>query len=181
MRTVPFARSWMAIVASKYQLLEPHIPSLRRYARALVRDADRADDLVQDSLVRAMSRWHLWRRRGSLRTWLFTILHNVHVNAVRREALRSNTVGWDGTKGGAVPPDQEETIHMRDIAGVLARLPDEQRKAVLLVGLEGFSYEEAARIADVPVGTIMSRLARGRERLRRMMAESDDPPIRRVK
>lgn len=165
---------------SRYHLIEPHIPNLRRYARALVRDAERADDLVQDCLVRAMSRWHLWRREGSLRSWLFTIMHNLNVNAVRRAARRPDNVPLDNEYRGAQPPSQLSSLHLRDLDRSLSRLNEEQRRVLLLVSLEGFTYEEAADICGVPIGTVMSRIARGRARLRQIMAEEAAPALRRV-
>ncbi len=166
---------------SSYSLIEPHIPNLRRYARALARDAERADDLVQDCLVRAMSRWHLWRREGSLRSWLFTIMHNLHVNAVRRAAIRPDSKPLVGQEGGAQQPTHHTNLQLRDLSRLLATLSKEQRQVLLLVTLEEFTYEETAKICRIPIGTVMSRLARGRERLRQMMAEETALPLRRVK
>lgn len=162
-------------VKRKFEQVEPHIQSLRRYALVLLRhDEERADDLVQDCLVRAMSRWHLWRRPGNLRAWLFTILHNIYVNDVARAAARPNVIELqDYLPALAVPPDQTDRLNLREVAKALQRLPDDQRQIVLLVGLEGFSYEEAAGITGVPVGTVMSRLSRGRRRLRELTDESN--------
>jgi RNA polymerase sigma-70 factor (ECF subfamily) len=163
-------------------LIEPHIGSLRRYARALVRDADRADDLVHDCLERALSRWHLWRGEGNLRAWLFTILHNVHVNNVRRDMAAGRPVQMpDGIELRATPASQDHHLMLNDLAAAMTRLPDEQRETVLLVGLEGFSYREVARITGVPIGTVMSRLSRGRERLRELIAGPDESKIRKAK
>lgn len=167
---------------SRFARVEPHIPHLRRYARALVRDAEQADDLVQDCLVRAMSRWHLWRPTGSLRAWLFTILHNLHVNAVAQRARRGHTVPLE-TKGDHVTPaTQHEHVQLTEVVAALDHLPMDQRRLVVLVALEEFTYAEAAAIIGVPVGTVMSRLARGRETLRRLTDGRDAPPVlRRVK
>ncbi len=158
------------------------VPSLRRYARVLTRNADAADDLVQDCLERAISRRLLWRRKGSLRAWLFTIMHNVHANQVRYRAVRPLTVGLDDvTTESVTPADQGVGLTLRDLVVSLERLPEEQRQAVLLVALEGMSYAEIAQVTDVPIGTVMSRLARGREALRGMMDGETRPNLRRVR
>jgi RNA polymerase sigma factor (sigma-70 family) len=146
--------------------VEPLIPALRRYARALVRNRATADDLVQDCLERAVSRWHQ-RRDGSVRAWLFTILHNLAVNQFRQAASRGRHVsieeaGEDEFDGAAA---QEHRLVYRDVLNKLARLPEEQRAVLLLVAVEDLSYAEAAKALNVPVGTVMSRLSRARERL----------------
>lgn len=152
--------------------LEDHIAALRRYARALLGDRIEAEDLVQDCLARALSRAHLWRPGSDLRAWLFTILHNIHVNNVRsRHARLASVDAGDGRSwsGMSAPPDQDTRLELRDLERALDRIPEEQRQVLLLVGMEGMSYDEAARIVGVPIGTIMSRVARGREALRRYM------------
>jgi len=149
--------------------IREHLPSLRRYARALTRDADLADELVQDSVVRALAKWPLFRRRDNLRAWLFTIMHNVHVNAAKRRtrtAMRS--LDADPLPARAVAAAQGHAVALGRLAAALDALPDDQRRVVLLVGLEGFSYAEAASITGVPLGTVMSRLSRARDRLRRL-------------
>ncbi|MDB5814022.1 MAG: subfamily polymerase, sigma-24 subunit [Rhodocyclales bacterium] len=140
------------------------IPRLRRYARALTGDTSRADDLVQDTLERALSRWILWRP-GNLRAWLFTIMHNIFVNQLRGAApldYRPDEL----VPELAVRPDQEDGLGLRDLDKALQQLSVDQRETLLLVTLEELSYEEAAKVLGVPVGTIMSRLFRARERLR---------------
>jgi RNA polymerase sigma-70 factor (ECF subfamily) len=166
-----------------FDLVAPHMPSLRRYALVLLRhDEARADDLVQDCLLRALSRWHLWRRPGNLRAWLFTIMHNIYVNDVARAAVRPATVELtELTPGVGTPAGQGDRLALRDVAIGLDRLSDEQRQILLLIGLEGFSYEDAAAIAGVPVGTVMSRLSRGRQRLRDYVENGEDSVLRRVK
>ncbi len=167
---------------SRYRRLELHIPQLRRYARALARDPAQADDLVQDCLVRAMSRWHLWRPTGSLRAWLFTILHNLHVNAVVRAGRQGSTVTLDDQTAGSAPANQHQHVYLSEVADALELLPIEQKRVLLLVALEEFSYAQAAQITGVPIGTVMSRLARGREKLRQMTSDQAGAPIlRRVK
>lgn len=148
--------------------LVEHIPRLRRYARALTRDPAAADDLVQDALERALLKLDLWRPGSDLRAWLFTLMHNVFVNRCR--ASPPTACPLDEATDVAVPGDQMDTLAVRDIEAALQRLPAEQREVLLLVGLEQFGYAEAARILDLPVGTVMSRLSRGRERLRHLLA-----------
>ena len=170
-------------MAPSFDLVSPHMPSLRRYALVLLRqDETRADDLVQDCLLRALSRWHLWRRPGNLRAWLFTIMHNIYVNDVARSAARPVTVELtELTPGVGTPAGQGDRLALRDVAIGLDRLSDEQRQILLLIGLEGFSYEDAARITGVPLGTVMSRLSRGRQRLRDYLENGEDSVLRRVK
>src|SRR3954464_11975605 len=151
-------------------LVEVEIPRLRRYARALTRDVVRADDLVQNCLVRAVAKQHLWQPGTDLRAWLFTILHNQHVNEVRRSAREGNNVSIDDAAPMLTTPSNAfDAVQLRDLEAAMARLPEEQRQAILLVGLEGLPYEEVAAILKVPVGTIRSRLSRGRDQLRRLM------------
>ncbi|MDP6563426.1 MAG: sigma-70 family RNA polymerase sigma factor [Alphaproteobacteria bacterium] len=149
----------------------------RRYARALTGSADAADDLVQDCLERAVGRWHLWRRDRALRPWLFAIMHNLFISQRRRQN-RQRTVAMEVEV--AVPAAQTDRLALRDLAAALAQLPDDQREMLLLVGLEGFSYREAARITGAPMGTVMSRLSRGRQRLRQVM-DGEIAQLRRVK
>lgn len=159
------------------QRIAAEIPRLRRYARALTRDLSGADDLVQDSLSRALSKAHLWSAGTDLRAWLFTILHNQYVNHVRRSMRESRALGLagDDSLAGAAP-DPSARLELRDLDRALARLPEEQRQAVLMIGLEGMAYEEAAAVMNLPVGTVRSRLSRGRAALRRLMSEEAGPP-----
>ena len=152
------------------RLVEREIPRLRRYARALTRDASRADDLVQSALVRAVAKQHLWQPGTDLRAWLFTILHNQHVNDVRR-GMREGTMipVEDVASVLTVEANATDSLQLRDLDRALARLPDEQRQVILLVGMEGMRYEEVATILGVPIGTVRSRLSRGRETLRGLM------------
>jgi RNA polymerase sigma factor (sigma-70 family) len=146
--------------------VEPLIPALRRYARALMRDRASADDLVQDCLERAVSRWYQ-RRDGDVRAWLFTILHNLAVNQFRKAASRGRHVPIDETNEDSFGEAavQEQKLIYRDVLEKLARLPEDQRAVLLLVAVEDLSYAEAAKVLGVPVGTVMSRLSRARERL----------------
>lgn len=144
-----------------------HIPRLRRYARALAGDAVRADDLVQDTLERALVKLDLWRPGSDLRAWLFTLMHNLFVNQLRANGQAHCEL--DEAADLPVSGGQDEALAVRDIHAGLAQLPAEQREVILLVGLEQFSYAEAARVLGLPLGTVMSRLSRARERLRGIM------------
>ena len=148
------------------------IPRLRRYARALTGARDAADDLVQDTLERAWTKLHLWRGGSDLRAWLFTIMHNVHVNQVR--SRRAAMLPLDEEMADApVRAVQSDLLEVRDIDTALQRLPLEQRQVLLLVALEHMSYQEAADALAIPIGTVMSRLSRGRERLRSLLAGAE--------
>lgn len=143
------------------------IPRLRRYARALVGDRASADDLVQDTLERAWVKLHLYRRGTDLRAWLFTVMHNVHVNKLR--AARSTDPLEEEMPELAQRAAQADSLMLRDLERSIARLPEEQRAVLLLVTLEEMSYEQVARTLGIPIGTVMSRLSRAREKLRAMM------------
>ena len=148
--------------------VEPLIPALRRYARALLRDRANADDLVQDCLERAVSRWSQ-RREGDVRAWLFTILHNLAIDQFRQSSTRGSHLSIDETQednfGEAA--SQEQKLMYQDVLNKLARLPEDQRAVLLLVAVEDLSYADAAKALNIPVGTVMSRLSRARERLQR--------------
>ncbi len=144
-----------------------HIPRLRRYARALAGDSHRADDLVQDTLERALVKFHLWRRGSDMRAWMFAIMHNVFVNQLRQ---RRETALDEATEAGLESAPRADPLELRDLEAALARLPAEQREVLLLVGLEQLSYAEASQALGIPVGTVMSRLSRARERLRELMS-----------
>jgi RNA polymerase sigma-70 factor (ECF subfamily) len=152
---------------SEAERLVELIPRLRRYARALVGDRATADDLVQDTLERAWAKLHLYRRGTDLRAWLFTVMHNVHVNRVR--ATRVTDPLEDEMPELAQRAAQGDALLVRDLDRAIARLPAEQRAVLLLVTLEEMSYEEVARTVGIPIGTVMSRLSRAREKLRTMM------------
>src|ERR1700757_779278 len=169
-------------------LLEAHIPGLRRFACALLRgDRQSADDLVQDCLERALSSWHLRRPEGDLRGWLYTILYNRFLSEIHRQgrrgmpdaSLEAAEAELPGVDGG-----QHWALEQRDLLRAFAGLPEEQRSVLLLIGVEDLSYGEAARVLGVPIGTVMSRLSRGRERLRHYMKGGLDgrtAELRRVK
>jgi RNA polymerase sigma-70 factor (ECF subfamily) len=159
-----------------------YIPRLRRYARALTGERFAADDLVQDTLERAWTKAALWRPGSDLRAWLFTVMHNVYVNQVRARAAQPLPGHEDEAMNLPDRPRQSDLLEVRDLDVALTRLPDEQREVLLLVGLEQLSYEEAARALGIPIGTVMSRLSRARERLRRIMAGMpESAPLRVIK
>lgn len=160
--------------------LREALPRLRRYARVLTGDPHRADDLVQDTLVRAWEKRRLWRAGTDLRAWLFTIMHNLHVNqfAMRRRDSACESLDAEGT-AGVIPirATQFEHVVLEEVTAQLVRLPIEQREVLVLAAVEELSYEEIARVLQIPVGTVMSRLSRARERLRRTMnAENANDP-----
>ncbi|HZB91150.1 MAG TPA: sigma-70 family RNA polymerase sigma factor [Stellaceae bacterium] len=149
------------------KLLEEQIPRLRRYARSLARDVIRADDLVQDCLCRAIQKCDLFHPDTNLRAWLFTILHNQHINNLRKTAReRASASVEDVTQVLATRPNQLAWLEIRDVDRAFAALSQEQRQVLRLVALEGLPYGEAANILDLPVGTVRSRLSRAREVLR---------------
>ena len=163
-------------------LLEPHIPALRRYAFALTRDHAAADDLVQDCLERAVSRWYLRGTDAQLRAWLFTILHNLFVSALRTRRRRPLHDDIDRTPDAAVsvPPPQECSLAGREMLERFGALSEDHQEVLLLIGVEGMAYPSAARVLGVPVGTVMSRLSRAREQFRRLL-DGERPALRRVK
>jgi RNA polymerase sigma-70 factor, ECF subfamily len=150
--------------------IEEEIPRLRRYAWVLTRNWSRCDDLVQDTLVRALAKEHLWQSGTNMRAWLFTIMHNQNVNAVRSATREGTTVDIEEQSSTLVATtDPTVARQLYELDRALAQLPAEQRQVVLLVGLEGMSYEDAAAILQIPVGTVRSRLSRGRDALRMLM------------
>ena len=162
------------------RLLEHQIPRLRRYARALTRDVTRADDLVQSSLERALARQDLWKPGTDLRAWLFTILHNQHVNEVRSSLREDGGIAAEASRAiPSVGPNVLASLQLQELDRAVGSLPPGQRQVILLVGLEGMRYEEVANILDIPVGTVRSRLSRGRHELRKMLEEGLRPPPRR--
>jgi len=156
--------------------IEPVIPALRRYARSLVRNRATADDLVQDCLERAVTHWHQRRDTGSAKSWLFAILHNLAVNQFRSAAARVQHVTIDeaGEHEIGQGAEQEQKLMYQDVLGKLARLPDEQRSVLLLIAVEDLSYAEAAKVLGIPIGTVMSRLSRARERLQQELEKPAD-------
>lgn len=162
------------------RLIIEHIPRLRRYARALVGDRYLADDLVQDTLERAWNKFYLWRPGSDLRAWLFTIMHNVFVNEARRRRYEIEQL-MEEVPPVAVRATQSEQLELRDVDRALRGLPVEQREVVLLVAVEQFSYEEVSGALDIPIGTVMSRLSRGRARMRQLLGGQTLMPLKAVK
>jgi RNA polymerase sigma-70 factor, ECF subfamily len=147
--------------------VEAEIPCLRRYAHKLMRDHAAAEELLQECLVRGLSKQHLWREGTNLRAWLCTILHNQYVNEIRRTVREGTVVELSEVDEQlAHPPAQEKVLELRDVRRALATLTEGQRDAVIRIGLDGWSYERVAKASGLPVGTIRSRLSRGRDRLK---------------
>lgn len=144
------------------------LPRLRRYARALVGERTAADDLVQDTLERAWAHAGQWRPGSDLRAWLFGIMHNLRVDQLRRPGLATRPLA-DEDLDLPVRPTQADALELDDLDAALACLPEEQRAVLLLVALEDLRYEQVATALGIPLGTVMSRLSRGRERLRAIM------------
>lgn len=151
------------------------LPRLRRYAKVLTGDGNRADDLVQDTLTRAWEKRGLWRPGSDLRAWLFTIMHNVHVNQFalrRRELATSSLDADDGSFAAAEIPvraSQSDRVELAEVLLHIGRLPTEQREVLMLAAVEEMRYEDIARLQGIPIGTVMSRLNRARVKLRRML------------
>jgi RNA polymerase sigma-70 factor, ECF subfamily len=157
------------------RLLEPELPRLRRYARALTQHSSQADDLVQSCLVRALAKEHLWQPGSDLRAWLFTILHNQHVNNVRRSAREGASIAVEDA-GLSAAPTAGCGLELRDLERAIRKLPAEQRELVLLAGREGMRYEEIATTLGIPIGTVRSRLSRARAKLRELMDMNEMAP-----
>ena len=155
---------------------------MRRYAWALLRDREAADDLVQDCLERAIGRWHLRFRDGSTRAWLLAMQRNLFLNDVRRRSRQGRQVelgeadGHAGQDAGA-----ERRLIARDALAALGSMSEDQRSLLLLIGVEDLSYAEAAKVFGVPEGTVMSRLSRARARLRMLVEGGERITLRRVK
>ncbi len=149
-----------------YNLIIPFIPNLRRYARALVGDRDGADDLVQDTLERAVRKFHLWKP-GDLRAWLFSIMHNVFVNQLKARKIAPSVEIDEATIAAHIPT--VTSVDVLDLQRALLTLAPEQREVVLLIALEDMTYADVSRALGIPIGTVMSRLSRGREKLRGLM------------
>jgi RNA polymerase sigma-70 factor (ECF subfamily) len=147
--------------------VEAEIPCLQRYAHKLMRNHAAAEELVQECVVRGLSKRHLWREGSNLRAWLCTIMHNQYVNEIRRMVREGTIVELSEVDEQlAHPPPQDKVLELRDVRRAFTTLTDGQRDAVIRIGLDGWSYERVAKAADLPVGTIRSRLSRGRDRLK---------------
>ena len=157
------------------------LPRLRRYARAMVSERAAADDLVQDTLEKAWSRISQWRAGSDLRAWLFSIMHNLRVDQLRRPALSTSPMD-DEYFDPPTRATQTDRLEVQDLESALARLPEEQREVLLLVALEEMSYGQVALALGIPTGTVMSRLSRGRERLRLILdGQQPSTPLRVVR
>lgn len=161
--------------------IETHIPALRRYARALARDVDRADDLVQDCLERAIKKKNLWQPTGPLRAWLFRLLLNIYRNDHKRRKHTAMAPLETLQSEPAMPAPQPHRLALAEVSRAIDKLPNEQREALLLVVLEGMSYAEAAKIIGIPQGTLMSRLSRARAMLKTLTETEEPPRLRTVK
>jgi RNA polymerase sigma factor (sigma-70 family) len=170
-------------MASVIAEMEACIPALRRYASALLRNHQEVDDLVHDCLVLALDRLHTWRADGQMRAWLFTILHNLFISQARRAKVRGTAVPIDAADDAVFGEraSQDDYMHGHDLMWALDRLPKEQRTVLLLVATEDLSYAEVARVVGVPIGTVMSRLSRAREKLRREECVTPPAVLRRLK
>lgn len=158
------------------------IPRLRRYARVLTRDRERADELVQDCLERALSQLHRWRAGSDLRAWLFSIMHNLYVNQVRRHYNGPDFVPLEDEDCAILSSGTPENgLDEHGLEAALATLPDEQREIIQLVCVEEMKYDDVAQMLAIPLGTVMSRLYRGRERLRASMSGDFKPHLKRIK
>jgi RNA polymerase sigma factor (sigma-70 family) len=162
----------MGQAMNRQQVIE-QLPGLRRYARALTGDAWAADDLVQDTLERACTKWALWQVGTDLRAWLFTVMHNVYLN--QRRSLQAVSV-HDEIDSQLPAPDRR-LDHRLDLVSSLQRLSADHRAVLLLVHLQEMTYEETAQILGIPTGTVMSRLSRARAHMRELMNEDARPPV----
>ena len=161
--------------------IEENIPSLRRYAWSLLRDKSDADDLVQDCLVRALGHVDALRPDSDLRAWLFTIMHNIFAGRWRRMRNQARLMTEQVEADTAIPAPQQASAEMRDVLRGLDTLPEEQREVILLIAVEGFQYDEVASMLGIPIGTVMSRLSRARDRLSQFAQGQERPRLRRVK
>lgn len=161
--------------------VEACVPALRRYARALTRNIDLADDLVQDCLERAIARRGLFAPSGEVRAWLFTILVNLYRNSLRATRRHGTFLAMDAIAEPGIPAPQPGHIALAEMARAIETLPLEQQEAILLVALEGLPYAEAAGILKIPLGTLMSRLGRARSALRLATGNPVEPHLRTVK
>src|ERR1700694_1489208 len=162
------------------------LPRLRRYARVLTGDLNRADDLVQDTLTRAWAKRELWQEGSDLRAWLFTIMHNVHINQFSLRQREFSEISLDAAAGAGaweipVRATQSDRVELAEIFVQIGRLPDEQREVLLLAAVEELRYQDIAKVLGVPLVTVRSRLNRAREKLRRMTGDAHAAPLKVVK
>jgi RNA polymerase sigma-70 factor (ECF subfamily) len=169
-------------VEKRQRLIIDQIPALRRYARALTGERHAADELVQDSLERAWSRFHLWRPGTDVRAWLFTIMHNLYANAVRK-AKRAPAYAplAEVDRMSPIQSNAEAGLEVSSLIQALASLPDNQREVLLLVSLEGLTYVQISQVLGIPIGTVMSRLSRAREHLRQIISGTSRKDTKRAR
>ena len=157
------------------------LPRLRRYARVLTGDLHRADDLVQDTLARAWEKRRLWQAGSELRAWLFTIMHNVYVNQFslrQREYAQASLDADEGPVAGweiPVRATQSDRVELSEVFEQIGRLPVPQREVLILAAVEELRYDEIGEVLGVPIGTVMSRLSRARDKLRKMSDDGTTP------
>ena len=156
------------------RLIEQEVPRLRRYARALTRDIGQADDLVQSCLVRALAKEHLWQPGSNLRAWIMTVLHNLHINRIRRLIREQDNASVASVCPALAQTEPSARLDLLDVERAIGKLPELQRRVILLIGLEGMRYDEAAQILSIPIGTIRSRIARARQTLRELLERDID-------
>jgi RNA polymerase sigma factor (sigma-70 family) len=164
-----------AIASGAVGVLE-HLPALRRYAGLLLRNRQEIEDLVHDCLVQALSQLHTRRETAKTRAWLFTILRNLFITRRRQQNSLGRLITTQSVinQTSSVLTYREDCTHVHDVLGALNKLPDEQRTILLLVAVDDLSYAEVAETLNLPIGTVMSRLSRGRERLRQIMDDNDE-------
>jgi RNA polymerase sigma-70 factor (ECF subfamily) len=161
-----------------YQLIAQEIPRLRRYARFLARNADQADDLVQECLTRAVSNIDRWQPGTNMNAWLLVILHNIFINEVKRRRPVLTSDGVIEQHGGGTSGGQEERIYLNNVQQAFDKLSTDHKEILLMIAVEGLQYEEAAAILNVPIGTVRSRISRARESLRELLAGQPELPAR---
>jgi len=159
--------------------IKVHIPRLRRYARALTNDVSNADDLVQDCLERAWDKRQSWTAGTNLRAWLFTILHNLFINGLRRQKIHNEYINQSIASQDI--KQHEPNTALRDLQKCMCQLKPEYREVIILAGLENLTYKEISDVTGAPIGTVMSRLSRGRQELKLLMSEVDKPKLVSVK
>ena len=162
--------------------IEAAVPALRRYARALTRDIDRADDLVQDCIERAIRKRSLWQPTGPLQAWLFRMLLNIYRNDLRSRKRRGDHMPIEDMPAEpSTHAPQPGHLALAEVSRALDKISDDQREALLLVVVEGASYVDAAEMLGIPTGTLMSRLGRARAALRALTGNTEEPRLRTVK
>ena len=154
-----------------------HVPALRAFARSLTQNPTRADDLVQDTVVRAWTKFDKFKEGTNLRAWLFTVQRNIFFSERRR--AKWETQDTDGIHAGRLvqAPTQDGHMEFADFMDAFATLPDDQREALILVGASGFTYDEAAEIAGAATGTMKSRVNRGRQKLMELLKLDENDAI----